>query len=294
MNQNQLAGFRVLNRIIDAIFPRGKPSLVAHAGAEREAFAEQLDDVTWLSTANVITFVQNHSVKMMSEQLPLANHVTIAAVTGCGIDGRSAFVREALQGIEHALQGRWVVPVIDHKGQRPVLQNIESPRRSIDGGLEGFEPGANDFSRNANRPSRRGSGHRILDLEANFTAVRDRDSIEGQQRKFTLPVGQNHRIVADKNGFSASFAASDDVFEEVRDHVLLPLARALPDAAAHLTRTLTDALIDALVNEIPGSWLAADRAFDDVAQHRDAYRTWLRARRGAIPALVTQAERARG
>jgi hypothetical protein len=89
-------------------------------------------------------------------------------------------------------------------------------------------------------------------------------------------------------------AGSDDVFEEVRDHVLLPLARALPDAAAHLTRTLTDALIDALVNEIPGSWLAADRAFDDVAQHRDAYRTWLRARRGAIPALVTEAERARG
>jgi hypothetical protein len=87
---------------------------------------------------------------------------------------------------------------------------------------------------------------------------------------------------------------ADDLFEEVRDHVLLPLARALPDAAAHLTRTLTDGLIDALVNEIPGSWLAADRAFDDVAQHRDAYRTWLRARRAAIPALVTEAERARG
>ena len=89
-------------------------------------------------------------------------------------------------------------------------------------------------------------------------------------------------------------AGSDDVFDEVRDHVLLPAARALSDAAAHLARVVTDDLIDALVDDVPEAWLAADRAFDDVAQHRDAYRTWLRARREVIPGLAAAAERARG
>jgi hypothetical protein len=58
--------------------------------------------------------------------------------------------------------------------------------------------------------------------------------------------------------------------------------------------TLDDSLIDGLIDRIPEAWLALDRAWDDVASHRDAYRAWLRARREAIPLLLQEAERARG
>ena len=90
---------------------------------------------------------------------------------------------------------------------------------------------------------------------------------------------------------------SADPFVEVRDHVLfakLGSSSNLQKAAERMRTTLDDALIDRLVELIPEAWLALDRAWDDVASHRDAYRAWLRARREAIPLLVQEAERARG
>ena len=89
-------------------------------------------------------------------------------------------------------------------------------------------------------------------------------------------------------------AGSADPFEEVRDHVLLARAGDVRAAAEHLTRTLDDATLDRVVDLVPEPWLLVDRAFDDVASHRDAYRTWLRARREALGLLVETTERARG
>ncbi len=87
---------------------------------------------------------------------------------------------------------------------------------------------------------------------------------------------------------------SADPFAEVRDHVLLSRAGDLRVAGTHLLRTLDDATVDRVIDLIPASWLANDRAFSDVASHRDAYRAWLRARRDAIDLLVETTERARG
>ena len=39
------------------------------------------------------------------------------------------------------------------------------------------------------------------------------------------------------------------------------------------------------------AWLAADHAWDDVASHRDAYRTWLRARRDVLSIFPADAYR---
>lgn len=89
-------------------------------------------------------------------------------------------------------------------------------------------------------------------------------------------------------------AGSADPFEEVRDHVLLARAGDVSTAGAHLARTLEEGTLDRVVDLIPEAWLAVDRAFADVASHRDAYRTWLRARREAIGLLVETTERARG
>lgn len=87
---------------------------------------------------------------------------------------------------------------------------------------------------------------------------------------------------------------SADPFPEVRAHVLLGRAGDLPGAAAHLRSVVDEAAIDRIVDLVPDAWLALDRAWDDVAAHRAAYRAWLRARREALPLLVAEAERARG
>lgn len=83
-----------------------------------------------------------------------------------------------------------------------------------------------------------------------------------------------------------------DPFEEVRDHVLIARATELAKASAELGRVVDGALVDRLVDAIPAAWLEADRAFASVEVHRDAYRTWLLARREALPELTQVAQRA--
>jgi hypothetical protein len=77
---------------------------------------------------------------------------------------------------------------------------------------------------------------------------------------------------------------SDDPFREVKDHVLLPWATRLDDAAAHLSATFDDAAIARVASAIPSSWLGDDP--------RAAYEEWLRARVGAIPIILEEARRA--
>ncbi len=86
---------------------------------------------------------------------------------------------------------------------------------------------------------------------------------------------------------------SRDPFVEVAQHVLLPQAAALAEAAAHLGAVVTNELIDHLVSQIPATWLESDHAFDDVEDHRASYVAWLRDRVAAIPLLLEEAQRAR-
>jgi hypothetical protein len=86
---------------------------------------------------------------------------------------------------------------------------------------------------------------------------------------------------------------SGDPFPLVRQHVLLPWASALSEAAAHLGAALTGEVIDGVVQQIPASWLDDGDGFADVAAHRAAYGDWLRARREALPLLAEEAARAR-
>lgn len=86
---------------------------------------------------------------------------------------------------------------------------------------------------------------------------------------------------------------SHDPFTEVKDHVLLRWAGGLADAAAHMTATITDAVIERTVAAIPASWLDEWDGFAGEEDHRAAYVAWLRARVAAIPAIFEEAERAR-
>jgi hypothetical protein len=87
-------------------------------------------------------------------------------------------------------------------------------------------------------------------------------------------------------------ADSADPFVEVEQHVLLPWASALPEAAVDLKR-IDRALIERVVQAVPASWLGPEYGFDDEASHRAAYVAWLQARVAALPIFSKEAERAR-
>jgi hypothetical protein len=73
---------------------------------------------------------------------------------------------------------------------------------------------------------------------------------------------------------AAPVARPDDPFTAIRDHVLLPLATALPQADAELAPRLADPLLRDLVNRIPAEWLPAGAA----PVQRDAYLHYLQRR----------------
>ena len=71
----------------------------------------------------------------------------------------------------------------------------------------------------------------------------------------------------------------DSPFPQIKDHVLLPFAGDLAAAAATLRPHLTDELIQGVVADLPDAWLGGEALFPDLAAHRAAYVTYLRARR---------------
>jgi len=85
---------------------------------------------------------------------------------------------------------------------------------------------------------------------------------------------------------------SRDRYSEVRHHVLLPWATALPEAARHLAAALTRDVIEAVAQQLPDAWLGEAHGFDDPGSHRAAYAAWLSARVEAMPVYLEEAERA--
>jgi hypothetical protein len=83
-------------------------------------------------------------------------------------------------------------------------------------------------------------------------------------------------------------------FAPIKDHVLLPWAAGLPEAAARLAPRLTREVVEAVVGAIPEGWLGGpDVPFASVAEHRAAYVTWLLARLSASTRFTEEAVRAR-
>lgn len=98
------------------------------------------------------------------------------------------------------------------------------------------------------------------------------------------------------HGWTAAdrLAGTRSPFAAVRQHVLLPFATRLAQAAAELSRAISAARISEVVAQLPDEWLvAADGGFADPDAHRGAYRSWLVARVAALPIYLEEAERAR-
>jgi len=82
-------------------------------------------------------------------------------------------------------------------------------------------------------------------------------------------------------------------FERSREHVLLPFASSVAAASERLAPLVTPALLDALVADIPDSWLAPDALIGDADAQRRAYVTYLFTRLDARDAWAQEADRAR-
>ena len=82
-------------------------------------------------------------------------------------------------------------------------------------------------------------------------------------------------------------------FPQVKDHVLLRHADALPEADLVLRPLVTPELIEAIVAQIPDSWLDDEPSFAGRDEHRAAYVSYLLARLAEPRAFVEEALDAR-
>jgi hypothetical protein len=81
-------------------------------------------------------------------------------------------------------------------------------------------------------------------------------------------------------------------FAYIKDHCLLPLASDLDQADTALRSRLTPAVIQHIVDLIPGVWLDGESHFADRAAHRQAYVAYLLSRLEASHLFVEEAKHA--
>jgi hypothetical protein len=82
-------------------------------------------------------------------------------------------------------------------------------------------------------------------------------------------------------------------FPQIKDHILLRFADALPAADAELSQLLTAERIRAIVELIPDMWLEGEQRFATPAEHRAAYVEYLLSRLEGPRAFVEEALDAR-
>ena len=83
-------------------------------------------------------------------------------------------------------------------------------------------------------------------------------------------------------------------FPQIKDHVLLPLAGDLAEADARLRPSLTDAVLQTIVDGLPDAWLGGETLFPTLEEHRRAYLTYLSERLNGPRRWLQEAIDARG
>ena len=86
---------------------------------------------------------------------------------------------------------------------------------------------------------------------------------------------------------------SKDPFPLIKEHILLPFASALETADQTMTAAITPAIIEQIVNLVPDEWLKEDARFNTIAEHKEAYATYLTRRLAAPRPFLEEAIRAR-
>ena len=73
-------------------------------------------------------------------------------------------------------------------------------------------------------------------------------------------------------------AVAQRPYAAARDHVLLPFADKIPEAAADLATRLTTEVLGEILGSIPDAWLASEPGFGDPDAVRSAYLSYLTSR----------------
>jgi hypothetical protein len=68
---------------------------------------------------------------------------------------------------------------------------------------------------------------------------------------------------------------SRNPFRQIKEHVLLPFAGALPETDASLSARVTEALVRDVLSLIPDEWLTGEPRFATADEHRAAYTEYL-------------------
>lgn len=257
-----------------------------------------------LRTVNAVRYVlpfrEGGSVPALVEADDLGLYVV--KLRGAG-QGAKALIAELLSGELARAAGLAVPDLVLVELDRALAASEPDPEifapleasAGLNVGLD-YLPGSITFDPVAGPPPDAATASRIVLFDAFVTNVdrtpRNPNILEWHARLWLIDHGASLYF---HHGWRPAdrLDGSHDPFVEVRDHVLLPWAGALGEAAAHLGATLTDAVIDRVVRQIPASWLAADHGFPDEEAHRAAYVAWLRARAEALPVFLEEAKRAR-
>ncbi len=87
--------------------------------------------------------------------------------------------------------------------------------------------------------------------------------------------------------------AAEKPFVQIKDHVLLPQASALPEADALMRTKITDDVLTEIINGIPDNWLEANPDLSSPEEGRNVYRSFLQTRLQAASIFVNEAQHAR-
>ncbi|MFI5201118.1 MAG: HipA family kinase [Candidatus Kapaibacterium sp.] len=82
-------------------------------------------------------------------------------------------------------------------------------------------------------------------------------------------------------------------FANIKDHVLLKVATALPEAGEKIKSMITKELIHSIVSLIPDDWMESDPIFENPHSHREGYANFLERRLAASHIFEQEAIRAR-
>lgn len=95
------------------------------------------------------------------------------------------------------------------------------------------------------------------------------------------------------HNWTEPFQGARSPFPVTRTHVLLPFASSIRESDAKLRQRLTRAALEAIVAEVPDSWLGGAPGANGVAEERSAYVNWLEERLRNSELFVEEALRAR-
>jgi hypothetical protein len=182
-------------------------------------------------------------------------------------------------------------PALARTEPDPEIQDLIRASAGLNLALD-FLPGSVTFDLLAGAPdSERASA--IVWLDAFLTNVdrtpRNTNMLCWHQRLWLIDHGAALYVHHD---WSSYMERSKSAFPLIRDHVLLGVASDLAGTDERLARRITPEFIEHVVGLIPDSWLGAEPAFENVADHRAAYVNYLVSRLAAPRAFVEEALRA--